>query len=1057
VVSAHRELALWPRLLLACLLSFASWQGECAAGAEPARQAPPAASAWRFLGGRWQLLNATLSGEVDETTRAFAVAEETPFAYTQTLELLVTPEKHIGGSWSAGGLCLWLNSDHYWRLALVESPDGKSRYGELLQMREGQGAGEAGPHVLEQGNEPLNWRWGDRYRLRLVCARDRLTGEIYATQGPEAGKRLWHIVYALDDATVVHYGRLAAGLQGMRAHFETATPVGQAAQADSSSPITCAMLAEPNAPFSWLSLPRSRLVVNPNMSAGPNVPPAVAPSLPLNLAYYCGETPAALPGFWSWYPCSLETARHLLVSGPHAEFTAEAAPRWRAQRVEARFTEGQARLQVTEAPFGSLETIVTVDLDRTPYLLVRVPQADGGWALKVNPGDAPVDTYVQQDTRQTGSFSYDLRRITGWRGRRTFKVILFALGDRRNMTTVSDVRFAGTIGSLPALAAKETTWYPHQVVTQAEEGGLHVDCTACLADESTVAQRLRVSQGETGPLILTGQLPPGASARWDEAGRTLQIEGAGFCAALTLSRPAQWLGLFASGVDLLSGGQPLPSEGPARSQGGVWALALEGLHADDEVVVAARFAPQSVFPDGLSALVAPLALPGGFAGALAKQEANWEARLSQTPHPLAFTLPTLPAANATPNAIRRAYYRAWVFLFADVLPPQPENRYPYPQLACGKPALWTEGAPHARPTSQWESVLAMQYMALADPDTAWEAYEGLMSLADARGVLGGEGLPTRLAQTAWTLYSLTGDRQRLARIYPALKRLLLWKASDPRWLYKHSTPSDQKDSEFVVHALMDMLYAERIAGALEMPDEATYWQMQRDALDAEFHRWFWEGDGKRSFRIYRSSTGQREDAEGTWDLQALALPPALLHATERDHLLGQFRSHVQRDMPFLVPALAGFPKYNYTLQGLWQYGSPEEVELMAQSALRSVTQAGQFAENYTQTPPPAPTGVLPSVFGALQMIDGELWRSGLRMGEGEPEAAALPHALGLWNLRVRGKAASLVFDRRAGLIEWQGEGLKYLTFSPDSPFKERPLPDGTPRRQSEAPKAEPAH
>jgi hypothetical protein len=1004
---------------------------------------------WRFLGGEWQRQGLEVIGEVGDTARGFAVAEDSSFVYTQTLEVLITPQKHIGTSWSAAGLCLWLNSDHYWRFAIVEGPDSKSRYGELLLQRAGEGLGEAALRVLERDDRPLDWQWGIRYRLRLIISRDRITGEVFATQGAQVGVRLWHVVYAFDTplatSSMLHYGRHAVGVQGMRAVFGQAQCIGATNQEKTLAPVTCAMLAEDNARFAWLSLPLSRLVVNPTMSSGPNVPPAVASSLPVDLAYYVGETPLRLPGFWSWYPCPVETARKLLVRGPHAEFTAENAHLWSAGRAAVTIATGQARIAVATPPFGSMETVVEVDLDRTPYLLIRVPQVGGGWALKVNPGSDPTDTIVQADTNQAGSFVYDLRRLTGWKGKRAFKVIVFALGAKGNTTTISDLRFAGTVDSLPALMPKRSTWYPHQVVTHSEQGKLNIESAVCLPDENTVAQRLRVVQGDAGALMLSGQLPSGANARWDAQERALHIEGVGFHAVLALSRPARWVGAFASGVDLLAGSPPAPENGPDRPMGGVWALAMEGLQTGDEVVVAARFAPLSADPSALPAQVAPFVLPGGYEAALKRQEASWEARLGTVPHPLDFSLSTLNPAVTTPDAIRRTYYRAWVFLFADLLPPQPENGYSYPQQACGKPALWDEGAAHARPTSQWESVLAMQYMALADPGVAWDAYSGLMSLVGENGVLGGEGLPTRQAQTAWVLYALTGDRVRLAAIYPALKRLLLWKAADPRWLYRGSTPTDQKDAEFVVHALKDMLYAQQIAHALELPEEAAFWQTRLTALAADYHRWFW--DGGKTFRIYRAASGQREGPDATWNLQGLVLPPEILQPVERDRLLSLFSSTMRRDLPFLVPALAAFPKYNYTLQGIWQYGTPVEAELMAETALRDVTLAGEFSENYMPPSPPTPNGVIPSVFGALQIIDGALWCSGIRLGEGEPEIAALPHALGLWNLHVRGGEVSLVIDRRANLIELQGEGLKHLTRPPA--FHDRPLPDGTPRWQGE--------
>src|SRR5262249_32042939 len=160
-----------------------------------------------------------------------------------------------------------------------------------------------------------------------------------------------------------------------------------------------------------------------------------------------------------------------------------------------------------------------------------------------------------------------------WRGKRTFKLILFAVGAKGDAVTVNSLRFAGVRGALPALAGKETTWYPYQIVTQvAGEGdrGLHEESAVCLADAATVAQRLRVRQAEPQTLALVGQLPSGR-ARWDAGQHVLTLEGNGFQVVLTVSRAARWLGTFASALDFLAG-----NAAPEQATGSVWALALDG-------------------------------------------------------------------------------------------------------------------------------------------------------------------------------------------------------------------------------------------------------------------------------------------------------------------------------------------------------------------------------------------------------------------------------------------------------------------------------------------------
>jgi hypothetical protein len=994
---------------------------------------------WHAVGGDWRDADGGLRGAVDATARGFAIADDAPFAGPQTLEAVTTPLRRMGDSWSAGGLCLYERGDCYWRLALVESPDARSRYAELTLQNEGAGIGEAALRVMERTEQPLNWKWNTSYRLRLTLAPDRIVGEVFSMDGV----RRWRIAYRLTGTAYVRAGWPAVGVQGMETRFVHVTQtVAIGAEADA---IRCADLEERPARSVWLSLPNSRLVVNPNMSSAPPVPASIAPCLPVSLAYYTGETPIRLPYLWAWQFGPANGAPPAIEVGPNADFSPRAAAGWKTERATAAFDGASVRFSVAEVPFGSLSTTVTVDLDRTPSLLVRVPKSEGQWALKVNAGTDAVDTYLQHDTTQTGNFIYDIPAATGWHGRRTFRLLLFAIGAKGSKATISGLRFAGTRGELSEPVVKEAGWYPHKVTSRAETpaADVKVESEICMPDERTVAQHLRIREASGTALTLTGQLPPG-KARWDNSRHALLFQGQGFQAVVTVSRAARWLGQFDSSLEAAAGG-PVRAE---IADGGAWAVALDGTQAGNEIVVTACFGRPGEPVEPLLEAASRVSSTEGFHAALDRQEGAWNERLGRVPHPLGFAVHSLDARGAAPEAIRRTYYKAWVFLLADSLPPLPENGFAYPQIACGKPSLWSEGARGATATSQWESFLAMQYLAFADPALAWDAYAGQMTLVTADGSLGGEGLPSRHAQTAWVLYSLTGDRQRLSSVYPGLKRLLLWKAANPRWIYHNSTPEDQKDSEFVIHALMDMEYARRIAGTLAQPEEESFWKARSAQLAADYHRWFWDGAG-RNYRLYRTSTGKGESPNEPWNLQGLVLPPDILRPSERDSLLRLFRASVHKEVPFLIPALSGFPKYNFTLRGLWQYGTPEEAALLIEAALRDTTLAGEFSENYTQSFPPAPTGVVPSVFGAAQIVDNVLWHNGVMPGDGLPILVRVPHAHGVRNLRIRGAAIDLVIDGDAGRLSLQGNGLRALRIP--ASFQSTPLPEGTPRWLSVTP------
>ncbi len=374
---------------------------------------------------------------------------------------------------------------------------------------------------------------------------------------------------------------------------------------DAAAARTCGTLRERNAAVRWMSLPASRIVVNPNILEPVPLPGGLAPCLATDLAYYAGEYPIKLPCFWAW---------------------------------------------------------------------------------------------------QTGD----------------------------------------------TVIAKSETWAPHALESSATTAtpAVKIDTTTFLRDEATLTQIAHIVESDASAVTLVGQVE--GRVTFDAGRNAVIVKSERYTARISISRPAEWLG-DSSKDDLR-----------------VWKVSIGNLNAGDEIVVEARFAPKGEkLPE-----VAPDFSPESVREALTTREAEWNRLLGTLPHPLDFELRLVDAKGVTPDAIRRMYYKAWVFLLQDTLPPMPENGYPYPQVCCGKPSLWAEGHPKSRPSAQWESMIGMQFLSWVDPEAAWRSFEGMMTLVDENGILGGEGLPSRHVQTAWTVYCATGDTARLRNVYPALKRML---------------------------------------------------------------------------------------------------------------------------------------------------------------------------------------------------------------------------------------------------------------------------------------------
>lgn len=82
--------------------------------------------------------------------------------------------------------------------------------------------------------------------------------------------------------------------------------------------------------------------------------------------------------------------------------------------------------------FGYAGIPVTYNLTDLPILRVKIDSLDDGakWALKLHtkPNQGSGDIKIQGDTDETGEFSFDLRKATGWNGEKSFIIKLFPIG-----------------------------------------------------------------------------------------------------------------------------------------------------------------------------------------------------------------------------------------------------------------------------------------------------------------------------------------------------------------------------------------------------------------------------------------------------------------------------------------------------------------------------------------------------------------------------------------------------------------------------------------------------
>jgi hypothetical protein len=185
---------------------------------------------WQSASGDWDVKDGRLVGR--SNGRGVCWASASPASADQELSVLVTPRERLAPrTWAAASLALWSSEADFWRIALVEGPDGR-RYGELVEMRRGQwqAQNEAATHLepLPSAIEGFAWEFGHAYRYRLTVSPESIVGEIIDDATGAVGFRKGYALPASADA--VRRGRPALLVDAMDAAFDNLRVLGRVDQ-----------------------------------------------------------------------------------------------------------------------------------------------------------------------------------------------------------------------------------------------------------------------------------------------------------------------------------------------------------------------------------------------------------------------------------------------------------------------------------------------------------------------------------------------------------------------------------------------------------------------------------------------------------------------------------------------------------------------------------------------------------------------------------------------------------------------------------------------------------
>lgn len=644
------------------------------------------------------------------------------------------------------------------------------------------------------------------------------------------------------------------------------------------------------------------------------------------------------------------------------------------------------------AGFGAVSRPVTVDLTKNPILTIAISSLSKGsmWALKLTGSDGSGDfANIQLDTDTTGIRSYNIQAITGKTGEQTFGVKLFSTKSPTptsvTFTRLSFHNNANSVFQTPS--SYVNTWNPQSLDWSGVFGDTGSYATQdVFVDNNTVARLVNPSSLKDGNPVLTGSFS--GQARWDASTHVLTSAVNNRYSRSTAFPDGASVSFFKSADDATSGDQGASE--PSQDDR-IWVAVLP---RDQRSAIAFGYAY------GTDATAqsdcAQYSLKGTSTetvlSALSARTQEWNAYLAKVPSVSNYSLHLADTRGISSTDIRAMYYRAFVNLRQTVIPPQPESGISHHQVATGKAATYNGGSSRNRASASWDSLLGIQYLAYTEPDIAWDSYLGMMTDVGEDGNLNGESLPSRKAQTAWMLYTTTGNLENLRSVYPTLRNNLVWSSNHLAWNISshypgHGVSADQeRDAEFVVSLSTDLSSAINIAKTLHnQHDVDTYEDLQR-TLSNDFKQWFFIGGKAVQYFWENVPNASYEQRAGTAQYVATGLHMPGLGPSEVAAMMARFNEEYDPDSQFagLASDALKAPDAQFVAYGLLEQGQTEQARVFLESVLRDVTSTHAFSEVYQAGNPTISRGESPTTFGMAQVIDNVWILNGLRSDAGTP-------------------------------------------------------------------------
>lgn len=539
----------------------------------------------------------------------------------------------------------------------------------------------------------------------------------------------------------------------------------------------------------------------------------------------------------------------------------------------------------------------------------------------------------------------------------------------------SVVRMSVNNGVQQEASSVSTSWYPYKLTFDALYSNLNAKISGYefFADKDSIIRVFNLDGPDGKTMTLSGV--GNGSVTWLDDKKVILIESTGYSYAINLA-----------GID--GSGQIYALSQKPSVDGSSWSISILFGAGTSSVAYGYGF---STAAEGSQKAIerAKQLFDQPVAVRLAQTKAYWDGTLGHAPKPQNWGITEVDSQGVTPEQHRRSYYAAWTYLLDSILTETPEKDFNYRQVTLGRGSGWNSGHEKSPRSAAWESFYNIQLVSYLDPATAWSALEGFMSLIDQNGSLSGEGLPTQKAHTAWVVYSMDPDKDRLQAVYPAIKRHLKFSADNPRWIYGSHNYSDEKDISFVSHFLKDADYAINIAKELGLNEDVAMWQKLQMQLTNQARDWFFAPDKIYNFSfvdkgVHYYADRMTDDPNYIAELLVNQLPQDL---TER--LVAYYKQTSDPNKELLGWSFAKYGDVANTAVGLFDSGLTAEARQFIDSMMRHSIRTGEFCETM-ESGNFNPQGVTPSSFTATLMIDYTWLKNGVRYDQGKPTALIDP-------------------------------------------------------------------